>query len=156
MLDPAGLGVAVQMPDELALDDELVTFNIELFRRDDDEDQLVLEERASLETVEIGQQVITPLAAASVGRHWHVLRLPLEAQESFRQFQRNFDTFWNEEGEKHFRVTVNPKFANEDSLTGSHRITVALKLDDEDGWFMMFRNAKFDFDELRARQSEEY
>jgi hypothetical protein len=103
ILDPEDIGVAVQLPDELTLDEDRVTFNIQLFRKADDDRELALEERADLETVEVGQRVITPVPAARDGRHWHVLKLSEEALASFRRFQMQFQAFKLKTAERNFR-----------------------------------------------------
>lgn len=155
-LDPAELGVAIKLPDALALDDELVTFDVELYRGEGKDATLLLRESAQLESVEKGRRTITPLPPADPGRHWHVLRLPAGSHSAFRNFQNEFDRLWQQEDNSgSFRINVNPKFVNQDSLTGAHEITIALRFMQTDGWFDLVRDATFDFDEIRRRRDEQ-
>lgn len=155
-LDPAELGVAIKLPDALALDDELVTFDVELYRGEGETAELLLRESAQLESVEKGRRTITPLPPADTGRHWHVLKLPAGSHAAFRNFQHEFDSLWHQEDNSgSFRINVNPKFVNQDSLTGAHEITIALRFAESDGWFDLVRDATFDFDEMRGRRDEQ-
>lgn len=154
-LDPAGLGVAVDLPDALSLDSARTALKIDLYRETETgEEDTLLAEIARLTTVETGRQVITPLRPASDGRHWHVMRLDSEAQASFRRFQHGFQKRWSPDDGKYFRLVVNPHFSGEDSLTGAHEITVALRLDPADGWFVLLDEAEMDFDELRRADTD--
>lgn len=155
-LDPAELEVAIKLPDALALDDELMTFDVELYRGEGEAAELLLRETAQLESVEKGRRTITPLRPADVGRHWHVLRLPAGSHAAFRNFQHEFDRLWQlEDNTGSFRINVSPKFVNHDSLTGAHEITVALRFAETEGWFDLVRDATFDFDETRRRRDKQ-
>jgi hypothetical protein len=50
-------------------------------------------------------------------------------------------------------MSVNPRFANEESLVGKHEVTVALQLSRTDGWFVLLKNAEFEFDDVDVRNA---
>lgn len=155
-LNPAQLGVAINLPDALALNEELVTFDVALYRGEGEDAELLLRESAQLASVEKGRRTITPLPPADPDRHWHVLKLPTETHAAFRKFQDEFDRLWQQEDNSgSFEISVNPKFVDQDSLKGTHEITIALSFSEEEGWFDLVRDAPFDFDEMRERRDEQ-
>lgn len=155
IIDPAIIGAAVELPENIPLDRDNVALRIEVFEQENNAAP-VLEVKANLETQRTGRDVHPQLPLSANNRNWHLLELDAEGITAFREFQREFSKLIERHDDKlTFRISVYGGFGKALERDEPFEASVWLDLDQPDDWFTLIDRHQFDPRELREKTGNE-
>lgn len=145
-LRPEIVGAAIELPEQVKLDEDSVELRVEIHFADSSTDaKPILESHSALAVRDKGRLVTAQLPRADNGRRWYLLYMEPDQLSTFRQFQDSFSRLLAIHGESLvFRIYVFNDFIDRHTLEAPFDISIWLNLDKPEDWFPLTENFTID------------